>query len=355
MVTLCAPATRAVELEWQAPPGCPTTEAVKRDVKRLAGSAEGTALVARAAVTQTADQRWRVAIDLTGAARGHRTLTADTCLQLARASALIIALAANPEAALDLSTDEPVGPHTGTRTPASSDEAGSATSTSRNAAAPSSSTDQSKLPDQETTSVTPTVSESEDRRQGSPATPKKFNRHHWAVFAHAGFENGSLPTPTAWVGVGVRHHLQAIPLGLTVSTLATQGTRARYDNGVGADFRLFAAHALGCLQPHTEPWLVAACVGAQFAVTHAQGHFESGRSEDPSVAGAEIFTRYRWNVAPAALLLLGYELFPSVSFEVGAAISIPPTRWEFVVDGVGPLYRTSGQQVMLLAGLGVLL
>lgn len=357
-----APAARAMELEWQAPAGCPTTEAVKRDVRRLAGSAEGASLVAHAAVTQTTDQRWRVAIDLSGAASGHRTLTADTCVQLARASALIIALAANPEAALDLSSDEPVPAQPSPEPNAAESGSPAATTT----ASPVPSNSRSEVLDASRGAPRPHPTDtprdnSADELEDSPAesadesvlghTPHVESA--WSLFAHSGLERGSLPTSTAWLGFGTRYHARAMPLGFVASGLVTQGTSARFENGVGADFRFFAGNAQACLQPHARRWLLAACLGAQVAMTRSQGRFQAVTAADPRVAGGEIFTRYRWSAAPIVTMLLGYELVPHLSLELGASLAVPARRWEYWVEGVGPLYRTSRQQVLVHAGVSL--
>jgi hypothetical protein len=330
----------------------------------LAGAAEAANLIAHAAVTQTLDQRWRVAIDLSGSASGHRTLTADSCVQLARASALIIALAANPEAALDLSGDDSVAPQSsprpladaGTKAPSASAPTPPDSAPSASLTKPDPSTQPPSLPQ---TSIDhapqkPATDEPASKEEASVRlTPRP--KSGWALFAQGGLEKGSLPTSTAWIGIGVRHQARKLPLGFALSSLLTQGTSARYDNGVGADFRFFATNAVVCLQPHAKRWLFASCLGARIATTHAEGHLLIIDGVDTHVGGAEIFTRYRWSIEPVAMLMLGYELFPSVSFELGATLAFPARSWEFVVDGVGTLYRASHEHVLLHSGVAFLL
>jgi len=97
-----ARAAEPVELRWHAPPGCPSREQVLAEVTRLVAKAPEKPLRARAIVT-TDEQGFRVQIALEGSAQGARTLRARSCASLARATALIVALAIDPQAAAILS------------------------------------------------------------------------------------------------------------------------------------------------------------------------------------------------------------------------------------------------------------
>jgi hypothetical protein len=88
----------SVQLDWRAPPGCSSREQVLDEVARLVATLPAKPLRARAIVTREASQL-RVNIELAGAAEGLRTLRARSCESVARATALIIALAVDPQAA----------------------------------------------------------------------------------------------------------------------------------------------------------------------------------------------------------------------------------------------------------------
>lgn len=364
LALLSATSAQALELDWQAPAGCPDVATVKRNVQRLAGAAEGASLVARAVVTQTTAQRWRVSIDLSGSATGHRSLTADTCPQLARASALIIALAANPEAALDLPSDEQpaASPPSSTTQPSRS--------TPKTSTAPESPVhqDQGTEPEREKpSSPSPPQTHAQkepasvvvepepmdaDRSTHRPESGLPRSDHGIDVFARIGFERGALPTDTGWLGVGVRLRSSKLPLSFSLATYATQGTSATFTNGIGSDFRLLAGQALLCLQPNTHHWFIAGCGGAQVSLTRAAG-FIHPVPGNQSTAGGEFFVRYRWTPAPLFALALGYELFSPLTAEFGGGIALPLTRWQFVVENVGLLAQPERQQMFLYAGLGV--
>jgi hypothetical protein len=89
-----------VRLEWIAPSPCPGQSDVLAAVNRILGSGGGVrqAVVARATVSKSGP-RWRVALTTRAAnSEGERTIEAATCRTLADAAALVIALAASPEA-----------------------------------------------------------------------------------------------------------------------------------------------------------------------------------------------------------------------------------------------------------------
>lgn len=354
---LSATTAQALELDWQAPAGCPDVASVKRHVQRLAGAAEGASLVARAVVTQTTAQRWRVSINLSGSATGHRTLTADTCPQLARASALIIALAANPEAALDLPSDEqppalPSPPPTQPSRPvalATSAETAQREDTEVEPPAPK----PQVRPKEEKPTVAPEpdpVGSDRTEREPPAIAPRRLDRGV-DVFARVGFERGSLPTDTGWLGIGVRLRASRLPLSFSLSTYATQETSATFTNGIGANFRLFAGQALICLQPNTHQWFIAGCGGAQLSMTRAAGFIHS--IEGGSTG--EYFVRYRWTPAPLFALALGYELLRPLTVEVGGGITLPLQRLAYVVENVGLLARSERQQMLLYAGIALAL
>jgi hypothetical protein len=86
-----------VSLAWNAPAGCPSGDAVLADVNAILGGPTSHHAVARADVTQIAPQHWSVHVttDVDGA-QGERTLEADSCESLAKATALILAWTVDP-------------------------------------------------------------------------------------------------------------------------------------------------------------------------------------------------------------------------------------------------------------------
>jgi len=88
--------TLPLNLKWTAPPQCPTTDEVRREVARQAHIVPGRApapLDANARV-EAVGARWRVELRTTRAGiDGYQTLEDESCELLARATALVLALA----------------------------------------------------------------------------------------------------------------------------------------------------------------------------------------------------------------------------------------------------------------------
>ncbi len=88
-----------LDLEWIAPPGCPTRDAVLDDVTRILGPKRTEALArvaARAVLFRGEDARWHVVITVSGEAGGERTLEASSCEEVANAAVLVLALRVDP-------------------------------------------------------------------------------------------------------------------------------------------------------------------------------------------------------------------------------------------------------------------
>jgi hypothetical protein len=90
-----------VTLEWVAPEECPDAAHVEREVERLLADVStggGPYLQARAEVHGDESGVWHVDLRTTGPeGPGLRTVTAESCQALADATALILALAVDPE------------------------------------------------------------------------------------------------------------------------------------------------------------------------------------------------------------------------------------------------------------------
>jgi hypothetical protein len=92
-----AAAQEPVSVAWNAPAECPTGDAVLADVKAILGGPTPHRVTARADVTQLGPEHWSVHVstDVDGT-QGERTLEADSCTSLAKATALILAWAVDP-------------------------------------------------------------------------------------------------------------------------------------------------------------------------------------------------------------------------------------------------------------------
>jgi hypothetical protein len=90
-------AATPVTLTWNAPPDCPSSDAVLADVQRIVGGPTNRVVVARADVTETGPEHWTVhLVTSADGAPGDRTIDANSCASLAAATALILAWTVDP-------------------------------------------------------------------------------------------------------------------------------------------------------------------------------------------------------------------------------------------------------------------
>jgi hypothetical protein len=104
---------QAVTIDWSAPEGCPGSATVTADVERLLGrplASYQAKLRARATVEREANGAFVLHLETTGKEGTHaRELRGRTCESVARATALILALAIDPEAAVAASAEPAEG------------------------------------------------------------------------------------------------------------------------------------------------------------------------------------------------------------------------------------------------------
>src|SRR4051812_19779746 len=86
-----------VQLEWDAPRGCPPVESVVEEARRNLGGTTPHRVAARADVTEVGPEHWSVHLftEVDGVA-GERSLEANSCASLASATALILAWTVDP-------------------------------------------------------------------------------------------------------------------------------------------------------------------------------------------------------------------------------------------------------------------
>lgn len=104
--------TAALQLSWEAPPGCPDGEDVRRRVADLLASvdAQGTprAIAVRGVVTPDGGGQARLALRIVdGEAKGERALVGADCREVAEAAALIVSMTIAPGAVDALAGEDP--------------------------------------------------------------------------------------------------------------------------------------------------------------------------------------------------------------------------------------------------------
>jgi hypothetical protein len=96
-----AQSSRAFELFWDASGDCPPAAEVERDIARLIGESSHERTVhASASVTGNDETGWKVRLRMeTGGEVSERAISAPTCRAIAKAVALVVAIAIEPRAA----------------------------------------------------------------------------------------------------------------------------------------------------------------------------------------------------------------------------------------------------------------
>lgn len=96
LVAMHARADEPLELEWNAPAGCPKQEDVLAEVRRIVGSGEVRRKVHATANVSTESSRWSLSLRTEDG--GERTLDGHSCKAVASAAALVLALTLQTDA-----------------------------------------------------------------------------------------------------------------------------------------------------------------------------------------------------------------------------------------------------------------
>ncbi|HWZ89873.1 MAG TPA: hypothetical protein VNW92_13520, partial [Polyangiaceae bacterium] len=278
----CAPAAasareRSFSLAWTAPPACPDAAAVEGYVEEDVGApAYGpTAVHARGTVSDAPEGRYSVELELALDAAGARSSRRT----LVDNSCEAVSQAAALLVALAI----------------------------RAQAAP-------------------------DAAPPAPAeapTKEATNWHERPFFGVAVVTDlGSLPRPTVGLGVAGGATWAIVRLEPTVAYFAPQSGSVAARADLGARFRLAVAGARVCTPfPRSRFW-IAPCAGGGVDLIWASG-FGARTTRIASTAQA---------IATAALLG-GWDISPIISMRLEVGAALPLARPEFMVDGVGNVYR----------------
>jgi hypothetical protein len=291
-VASVAGAQEPVSLAWNAPVGCPTGGAVLADMKAILGGPTPHRVTARADVTQLGPEHWsvHVATDVDGT-QGERTLDADSCASLAKATALILAWAVDPVKA----------------------RAAMATKQAEPATAP------------------PAATPSAEQPPSSPSSPLSLA----AVVAVSGMGDvGTLQSP----GGGVQLALGALvgPLrfeltgGYWFEQDAAQQESGRPSVIVGSHIHLLDAGLRACFRWRLDArFELDPCAGAAIVHASSDGYATSSRSF-VKASGTGDWAALHGDVLVAWRIIGPFALRASVGME------LTPTRPQFTVTTVQP-------------------
>jgi hypothetical protein len=304
-VAVCADGGAPVDLVWDAPPDCSSKHRVLGEVARLIGTAPRR-VHAHAVVEQQSATAFQVRIELRGEVEGARQLSAHSCDSAARAAALIIALAIDPQAA-SVVTQQLEQAET-ERAPFKGQSSDGAPAEASPPHAPD-----------------PTA-----ERDGAPAEPL-----HGVLLSGVTGEQARVPglAVGALLGGGVRDDWVRFDLGVYFVPSAHAAVTG--SPGQGADFAAGGLSARFCPRALDSEVGVFMCLGAHATRIWAEG-----------TGVPETLNRYGdvWSAGLGAKLR-----WPSLSAwaaELDLELIVPFTRPEFAIENLGSVYRVPSVGVM---------
>ncbi len=286
-------ASPPVHIEWVAPAGCPSQQEVLGVVERIVGpSALRSAVDAQVTVTQDEHEfHAQVTVSASGAT-STRSLTGESCRAVGDATALIVALAANPDAnpVLPVPTEPPPAPP-----PA----------------------------------IEPAASPSPELRR--------------VAFLDASFfvDVGSLPSTGVGGELGIGWNPVHLDLEIVGALLASQRATLASNPSQGADLRFAHVGARACYELFDTRLDVGPCLGGGVEWVAARG-FGSAPDQPANATGNLV-------VGSLGMRAIG-RLSSRVVLRLVVEASVPSPRPPFVIDGGGQVFRMSAVSVSGTAG-----
>jgi hypothetical protein len=322
-----AHAEEPLAINWSAPPNCARIARVREDVAELAGPNAGAGARATLVVTEAAGA-WSVQLTLSGTVQGQRALGADSCDAAARAAALVIALAVNPEAASRLSEK--------LLAPAATEAAPPAPAAEQPAPEP-------PLPVLPNGRLPEVV-------LGDPPVRYIDRSPRLEFGAGATGELGLLPEFSFGVAAAAGLKADWFRTELELALFPSRYTSYATAPNLGGRFAMGSLSLRTCarlLDYEVSAHLCGALRGHQL---RAEGEATSEVSEDERAR----FATFKRNAAPASATLGGLFQWPSrswISLQTRAEAVFPLSRPEFVIEGLGRVHRPDAVGVTALLGV----
>lgn len=305
-------------LDWNAPAECPTQSDVLREVEQLLGGARrrarGEQIAAVVHVRSDSASSWSA--ELQTADQGRRTLRGESCAAIASATAIVLALAIDPEAlsrarestpARDAA--EPLRPERSSLKPSSPEP--SPRGRSEHVAAP-------------------------PRHSPAEPAPAAYGR----LFLAGAF--GLLPEISASGGIGLGLRYRAFSAEVAGAWTVPRERQHERLPEVRVEVGLSSGSVVGCFSPLALPTALDLCFGAELESisASAQGVTEPGEGRATLGAGLVVL-RARQRI----------ERSFSVALELAGTAR--PHHPEFVIDGVGTVHDIP--LLAAAAGAGIVL
>jgi len=297
-----------LHLTWTAPAECPTQARLEAQVADLLGGPTEAASHVRASARawRGEDAIWHVEIHTqTGPATGERRVDGESCQAIADATALILAVAVDPEAVAARAAPETVR-----ETPR---------------------WDPTDVPSPVVVMPGPVVEAAPPLPAiPAPTSPDVPLPLHGAIMAIAGLDAGTLPRTATWFGAGVTGSRGSLRLEARAILFSEQTTYLRTPSSAGGDFDLTAAGLTLCQAVRMRSPTLDLCGGLEAGLFRARGFGVT----DPSKADP------LWlSITPGVVGT--WPLGSALSLRLEASGGIPLKRPGFDLDPYGQVHRAS--------------
>jgi hypothetical protein len=272
--------TASFSLSWQAPAECPDESHVRRAVEQLLGEGPPPPanVSARAVVEHTATGHWNVRLTtVRDGVTGERVVESESCQSLADATALILALAIDPQRVAARGPGAASAPASSTVAPATPSASASAPT-----AAPATASVASPAPPGASPTPAPASTPSA-AREAAPVPSGAPGPTLVALFAQVGGDVGTLPRAAFALGAGAALTLGSLRVEGYGTYLPQQATYAATLQSLGTNIHLLAGGLRGCFVPLRGSLEAGGCVGLELGDLRGQGF-------GPSVPNQYLFT-----------------------------------------------------------------
>lgn len=340
-----AQSSEPLQLEWDAPPGCPTEQQVRDRMRQLAGSAKssGARLRAEATVTRGDDGKLRLKLTVhAGNLKGERHIEGKSCDDLAGATAVALALLLQSEA--PLSERDLVGRENADAESSPSEPSRGETATQDGQTASPQPGSAEEAPKPAAQSPKPPATTTEPERSQAPTSNVEARPvRRWRALIQApsvAFGLGPLPGPSYGLALAFGVSLYRWRFSVAGSGWLRQALTANDQPGVAANVDRLTARIRGCRAIVVAPLEAGPCL--TFAVEHISAR-GLGAHVAPRTANAT------W-VAAGLGVQARLHVTSSVGLAGGIDVEIEASRPKISIDGVGSVGQLEPGAVTMTLG-----
>jgi hypothetical protein len=320
-----SPTARAeLDLEWEAPPGCPRRSDVLDRIRALAGSSldktEG--LSAEGSIAHAKGRYWLTLRVRDGRDVRKRQIASDSCADLAGAAAITLALLLGIDVSAAAPQKDNDAPGQGAPKDGAFDGDGPRTKKQRSSEAGGERGGEA-------------AARSQAPSESSAAPDASLSMRRWALLIRAPIlaaDLGPLPDPSLGVGLGLGMRYESWKVLLAGHVYRGQTVSAEGGAfGAGADLDRMTGQLAICRGVRSGPFELAPCLGLALEHLTAQGF------------GVGVSPESRQSVWPAPSAGAVAEWYPlkSLAFFAGVTGYLELSRPRLVIEGLGEVRQLS--------------